>query len=134
MGPPYFPVSTNGPDAAPSKTYYEQQREILVNEIAQVSTITRFSMERIAGFRISSFRLGCVLTNSQSLEVVLQNINKLNRSLEEVTSVGNEFAPVESLWSHFENVMAKDPNEQHEGTQEGATELEGETEVPPERK
>ena len=75
-----------------------------------------------------------VLTNSQSLEVVLQNINKLNRSLEEVTSVGNEFAPVESLWSHFENVMAKDPSEQQEGPQEGATEHEGETEVPRERK
>jgi DASH complex subunit DAD1 len=65
---------------------------------------------------------------------VLQNINKLNRSLEEVTSVGNEFAPVESLWSHFENVMAKDPSEQQEGTQEGVTEHEGETEVPEERK
>jgi DASH complex subunit DAD1 len=61
---------------------------------------------------------------------VLQNINKLNRSLEEVTSVGNEFAPVESLWSHFENVMAKDTNEGQEGgAQEGATEHEGETEV-----
>lgn len=71
----------------------------------------------------------------QSLEVVLQNINKLNRSLEEVTSVGNEFAPVESLWSHFENVMTKDPNEQQqESTQEGATEHEGETEVPEDRK
>ena len=75
-----------------------------------------------------------ILTNGQSLEVVLQNINKLNRSLEEVTSVGNEFAPVESLWSHFENVMAKDPSEQQEGPQEGATEHEGETEVPQERK
>ncbi|KAL1798605.1 hypothetical protein ACET3X_002642 [Alternaria dauci] len=103
MGPPYF-TSANGQDAAPPKTYYEQQREMLVTEIAQ------------------------------SLEVVLQNINKLNRSLEEVTSVGNEFAPVESLWSHFENVMAKDPNEQQEGAQEGATEHEGETEVPQDRK
>jgi DASH complex subunit DAD1 len=63
----------------------------------------------------------------QSLELVLQNINKLNRSLEEVTQVGNEFAPVESLWSHFENVMAKDGQE---GAQEGgADEHEGETEV-----
>ncbi|KAI4609906.1 uncharacterized protein J4E87_010953 [Alternaria ethzedia] len=104
MAPPYFPASTNGQDSAPPKTYYEQQREMLVTEIAQ------------------------------SLEVVLQNINKLNRSLEEVTSVGNEFAPVESLWSHFENVMAKDPSEQQEGPQEGATEHEGETEVPQERK
>jgi hypothetical protein len=35
MGPPYF-ASTNGQDAAPPKTYYEQQREMLVTEIAQV--------------------------------------------------------------------------------------------------
>lgn len=70
------------------------------------------------------------LTPAQSLELVLQNINKLNRSLEEVTQVGNEFAPVESLWSHFENVMAKDPNEGQEGAQEGTTEHEAEdTEV-----
>jgi DASH complex subunit DAD1 len=63
----------------------------------------------------------------QSLELVLQNINKLNRSLEEVTQVGNEFAPVESLWSHFENVMAKDTPEGETGA--GAEENEGETEV-----
>ncbi|OAL54274.1 hypothetical protein IQ07DRAFT_583571 [Pyrenochaeta sp. DS3sAY3a] len=88
--------TANGNHAAPEKTYYEQQREMLITEIAQ------------------------------SLELVLQNINKLNRSLEEVTQVGNEFAPVESLWSHFENVMAKDPNEQHNDAQEGATEQEGE--------
>jgi DASH complex subunit DAD1 len=54
----------------------------------------------------------------------------LNRSLEEVTQVGNEFAPVEALWSQFENVMAKDPNETQEGAPEGTTEgEEGETEV-----
>lgn len=65
----------------------------------------------------------------QSLELVLQNINKLNRSLEGVIAVwdehevleisikadtripgqvGNEFSAVEALWSHFENVMAKE--------------------------
>ncbi|CBX93765.1 hypothetical protein IAQ61_003652 [Plenodomus lingam] len=92
----------NGANSAPERSYYEQQRELLVTEIAQ------------------------------SLEIVLQNINKLNRSLEEVTQVGSEFAPVESLWSLFENVMAKDANEQQqqEGMQqEGVTEHdEGETE------
>ncbi|KAJ4986280.1 DASH complex subunit Dad1 [Stagonosporopsis vannaccii] len=91
--------TANGAQPAPEKTYFEQQREFLVGEIAQ------------------------------SLELVLQNINKLNRSLEEVTQVGAEFAPVESLWSHFENVMAKDPNENQEGAQEGQTEHEDATEV-----
>ncbi|ROT43456.1 hypothetical protein SODALDRAFT_348180 [Sodiomyces alkalinus F11] len=68
--------------AAPSeKSYFEQQREALIGEIAM------------------------------SFEQVLANINKLNRSLEAVTTVGNEFSSVEALWSQFENVMAKDPEE-----------------------
>ncbi|KAI1305427.1 DASH complex subunit Dad1-domain-containing protein [Xylaria venustula] len=60
------------------KTHFEQQREALIAEIAM------------------------------SFEQVLANINKLNRSLEAVVAVGNEFSSVEALWSQFENVMAKD--------------------------
>ncbi|KFH48673.1 DASH complex subunit-like protein [Hapsidospora chrysogenum ATCC 11550] len=60
------------------KTYFEQQREALIGEIAM------------------------------SFEHVLASINKLNRSLESVIAVGNEFSSVEALWSQFENVMAKD--------------------------
>ncbi|KAL2116501.1 hypothetical protein VTJ04DRAFT_8669 [Mycothermus thermophilus] len=63
------------------KTYFEQQREELIGEIAM------------------------------SFEHVLANINKLNRSLEAVIAVGNEFSSVEALWSQFENVMAKQPEE-----------------------
>ncbi|KAL0256350.1 Dolichyl-diphosphooligosaccharide-protein glycosyltransferase subunit dad1 [Diplodia seriata] len=62
------------------KTYFEQQREMLVGEAAQ------------------------------NLEAVLQNMNKLNRSLESIIAVGNEFGSVEALWSQFENVMARVPN------------------------
>ncbi|TLS26719.1 hypothetical protein PpBr36_04368 [Pyricularia pennisetigena] len=62
-------------------TPFEQQREALIGEIAM------------------------------SFEQVLANINKLNRSLEAVITVGNEFSSVEALWSQFENVMAKDPDE-----------------------
>ncbi|EGP84542.1 uncharacterized protein MYCGRDRAFT_29184, partial [Zymoseptoria tritici IPO323] len=61
------------------KTYFEQQRQLLIGDVAA------------------------------SLENVLQNINKLNRSLEGVIAVGNEFSQVEGLWSQFENVMAKEP-------------------------
>ncbi|KAH6620788.1 DASH complex subunit Dad1-domain-containing protein [Chaetomium sp. MPI-SDFR-AT-0129] len=73
------------------KTYFEQQREELMGEIAM------------------------------NFEHVLANINKLNRSLEAVIAVGNEFSSVEALWSQFENVMAKDePQEETEGqTEEG---------------
>jgi DASH complex subunit DAD1 len=56
------------------------------------------------------------------MEHVLANINKLNRSLEGVIAVGNEFGSVEALWSQFENVMAKDPDaveEAADGGQEG---------------
>ncbi|KAF2458971.1 DASH complex subunit Dad1, partial [Lineolata rhizophorae] len=60
------------------KTEFERQRDELVGEVAM------------------------------SLEHVLQNINKLNRSLEGVIAVGNEFSSVEALWSQFENVMARD--------------------------
>jgi len=53
------------------------------------------------------------------MEHVLANINKLNRSLEGVIAVGNEFGSVEALWSQFENVMAKDPNVVEEAAGEG---------------
>ncbi|KAF2838845.1 hypothetical protein M501DRAFT_923298, partial [Patellaria atrata CBS 101060] len=44
---------------------------------------------------------------TQALENVLQSMNKLNRSLEGVIAVGNEFGAVEALWSQFENVMGR---------------------------
>jgi len=81
-------TSNGRPDGAdpPSsnRTYFEQQRAALVNEVA---------------------------TN---LEDVLQNMNKLNRSLEGIIAVGTEFSQVEGLWSQFENVMAKPEDVQKE--------------------
>jgi len=53
------------------------------------------------------------------MEHVLQNINKLNRSLEGIIAVGHEFGQVEGLWSQFENVMAK-----HEETKDDNGETE----------
>ncbi|KAI0113662.1 DASH complex subunit Dad1-domain-containing protein [Nemania sp. FL0031] len=81
--------------ATREKSHFEQQREALIAEIAM------------------------------SFEHVLANINKLNRSLEAVVAVGNEFSSVEALWSQFENVMAKDEegktggDEEQEHTEEG---------------
>ena len=57
------------------------------------------------------------LTILQSLEHTLQAINKLNRSLEGVIAVGNEFGSVEALWSTFETVMGADANQKSEETQ-----------------
>ncbi|KAI9828161.1 MAG: hypothetical protein M1832_003688 [Thelocarpon impressellum] len=95
-------LATSAGASATEKTFFEQQRDALVSEIAQ------------------------------NLELVLQNINKLNRSLEGVIAVGNEFSSVEALWSQFEGVMARDPEadgadlgEEGEGTG-GGVEEEGE--------
>ncbi|CAF9942288.1 hypothetical protein IMSHALPRED_003457 [Imshaugia aleurites] len=64
-----------------------------------------------------------------SLENVLQNMNKLNRSLEGVIAVGNEFGAVEALWSQFEGVMAQEAQEEgKEGSTEGSGEEEEEIE------
>nr|OQN98044.1 hypothetical protein B0A51_18392 [Rachicladosporium sp. CCFEE 5018] len=79
--------------APPEKSLFEQQREQLLGDVAA------------------------------SLENVLQNINKLNRSLEGVIAVGNEFGQVEGLWSQFENVMSKEPEPPREEAKEG-TEVE----------
>ncbi|KAG9942614.1 hypothetical protein KCU85_g9152, partial [Aureobasidium melanogenum] len=90
-------MSTNNRSQG-EKTYFEQQRELVLQDVA---------------------------TN---LEQVLQNMNTLNRSLESVIAVGNEFGQVEGLWSMFENVMAQQQQQQspeeeghtqaHTGTQE----------------
>ncbi|PNS18435.1 hypothetical protein CAC42_6252 [Sphaceloma murrayae] len=76
---------------AAEKPYFESQRELLLDEIA---------------------------TN---MEHVLQNINKLNRNLESVIAVGNEFSQVEGLWSQFESVMAKPDEAAKDDTNEGST-------------
>ncbi|KAI1826851.1 DASH complex subunit Dad1-domain-containing protein [Xylaria intraflava] len=81
-------MAGTGGGATREKTYFEQQREALIGEIAM------------------------------SFEHVLANINKLNRSLEAVVAVGNEFSSVEALWSQFENVMAKDEDTKQEAAGE----------------
>ncbi|KAJ5747050.1 uncharacterized protein N7511_008746 [Penicillium nucicola] len=70
---------------AATPTVFEQQREELVREIAV------------------------------GMEQVLQNINRLNRNLESVIAVGNEFGSVEALWSQFENFMGRPEEEGEEG-------------------
>jgi len=77
------------------KTYFEEQREALLAEIAV------------------------------SFEQVLKNINKLNRSLEGVIAVGDEFGSVEALWSQFENVMAKEPDVAGDGEGKAGEEDDG---------
>ncbi|RDL37255.1 Uncharacterized protein BP5553_04688 [Venustampulla echinocandica] len=95
------------PAATGEKSFFEQQRELLLQDIG---------------------------IPMQSFEHVLANINKLNRSLEGVIAVGNEFSSVEALWSTFENVMAKDPDVETDGNggegQKEEVEEEEETELP----
>ncbi|KAJ5832436.1 DASH complex subunit Dad1 [Penicillium riverlandense] len=63
---------------------------------------------------------------SLGMEQVLQNINRLNRNLESVIAVGNEFGSVEALWSQFENFMGRPEGEGEEtaGRQKGSGEQE----------
>ncbi|OAR00932.1 hypothetical protein LLEC1_06311 [Akanthomyces lecanii] len=94
-----------GASVGPSrdKSYFEQQREALLGDIAM------------------------------SFEQVLGNINKLNRSLESIIAVGNEFSSVETLWSQFENVMGKDETaeRQGEGDEQEEEEEAGQSSSPP---
>lgn len=59
---------------------------------------------------------------SESLEQVLTQLNGLNRNLEGIIEIGNEFASVEALWSQFETVMGK--NAAGAGGPEGQDEVE----------
>jgi DASH complex subunit DAD1 len=52
---------------------------------------------------------------SSSLEDTLTQINSLNRSLEGIIEIGNEFAAVEGLWSSFETFMGDQGQSQPEG-------------------
>ena len=68
------------------KSYFEKQREALVGEIAVVcpsSSLARNSSSPSSRLK-TDYVCVCPL---QSLEQVLQNINKLNRSLEGVIAV-----------------------------------------------
>ncbi|KAJ5123190.1 hypothetical protein N7448_009287 [Penicillium atrosanguineum] len=82
---------------AATPTVFEQQREELVREIAV------------------------------GMEQVLQNINRLNRNLESIITVGNEFGSVEALWSQFENFMGR-PEEEVEEAFQGKRHVSGESE------
>ncbi|KAK4922723.1 Dolichyl-diphosphooligosaccharide-protein glycosyltransferase subunit dad1 [Elasticomyces elasticus] len=79
-------------DRTASPTIFEQQREELVREIAV------------------------------GMEQVLQNMNRLNRNLESVIAVGNEFSSVEALWSQFENFMGR---QEEEGEEQGKRKVSG---------
>ncbi|KAK8094936.1 DASH complex subunit Dad1-domain-containing protein [Apiospora hydei] len=98
------------------KSFFEQQRELLIGEIAMVRLLFFRCANPIASLSLSPVcrretnpRLNP--PNKQNFEHVLANINKLNRSLEAVIAVGHEFSSVEALWSQFEGVMAKEPEQ-----------------------
>ncbi|KAF3905424.1 hypothetical protein ABW20_dc0101222 [Dactylellina cionopaga] len=63
--------------AVPEKSYFETQREALIEEICK------------------------------AFDQVLLNLNHLNRSLEGLTDVGQEFTEIEALWSKFDTVMSQ---------------------------
>ena len=72
------------------------------------NTFTNASTHQPAEFELR--RAALVGQIGESLEQVLQQMNALNRSLEGIIEIGNEFASVEALWSQFETVMGKHEN------------------------
>jgi DASH complex subunit DAD1 len=62
---------------------------------------------------------------TQSMDSVLTNLNRLNRSLESIIAIGNEFGNVEALWSTFEGVMGDGAGGQ-EGQREERQDVEDE--------
>jgi DASH complex subunit DAD1 len=105
-------ASTSAPG---ERTYFETQRAALLGEIGDVRPPPSTSHHTPHPPR----RCTKLTRPPQSLEHVLANINKLNRSLEGVIAVGNEFGSVEALWSQFENVMGHEPVVNEEGKSEG---------------
>jgi len=71
-------------------------------------------------------RAALVSEIGESLEQVLTHVNALNRNLEGIIEIGNEFSSVEALWSQFETVMGTD--DQNAPTT-GAHEGDGESKV-----
>lgn len=121
---------------------FERQRGELIKEIAEVKALVvlSHSLFPLCPLRTCiAFLSNQDIPGTQSFEHVLANINKLNRNLEAVITVGNEFSSVEALWSTFENVMGKDDEgegtttedraNEDEAKSEGAEELEQEEDV-----
>jgi DASH complex subunit DAD1 len=50
----------------------------------------------------------------QAMDSVLTNLNRLNRAMEPILVIGNEFSSVEALWSTFEGVMGDGANTKDE--------------------
>jgi hypothetical protein len=81
--------------------------------------------EKLAMYARPSMREHISLTTFQSLESVLTQINALNRSIEGIIEIGNEFASVEALWSQFETVMGKTEEVGANGDADGAAQQDG---------
>lgn len=99
--------------ASSTRGEFERQRGELLKEIAEVcsfffSTLLRSTLPILQHHHPLLHADILHAPPPQSFEHVLANINKLNRNLEAVITVGNEFSSVEALWSTFENVMGKE--------------------------
>jgi DASH complex subunit DAD1 len=109
--------ATNASQPDPSSSYFHEQRALLVNEIAAVRTSPLQPHVHNISPRLTS-------NKTQALDTTLTQLNRLNRNLESVTAVGNEFSSVEALWSQFEGVMGN-LGQNGPGGRDGATREEG---------
>ncbi|KAK4941817.1 Dolichyl-diphosphooligosaccharide-protein glycosyltransferase subunit dad1 [Elasticomyces elasticus] len=89
-----------------------------------MATLNNHASDASQSSEFEQRRAALVSDIGESLEQVLTHVNALNRSLEGIIEIGNEFASVEALWSQFETVMGRD-NE----TPQDATGHDGDGEV-----
>lgn len=78
-------MSTNT-RATGEKTYFEQQRELVLQDVATVSLPAR-NLPAWTWQDVEEREWLLIGLRNQNLEQVLQNMNKLNRSLESVIAV-----------------------------------------------
>ena len=118
-------ASTNGTSG--EKSYFEQQRELLINDVANVQVFQKPLSNIDAN---DTAEHGECVTEHQSTQSRIGECHRSKSSLREngisnliQSKVGNEFSQVEGLWSQFENVMAKQPeSDSSKDTKDGAAE------------
>lgn len=124
-------MAANG---AGDKEYFEQQRQLLVNDVAAVSLRPPPNNIRKPVLMISWAESGECATKHQQAQsksggrdcgtVMREHLRWWHVLMDDCgIQVGNEFGQVEGLWSQMENIMAKEQEkEENKDTKEGAAE------------
>ncbi|THX72631.1 hypothetical protein D6D04_08978 [Aureobasidium pullulans] len=111
----------------PEKTYFEQQRELVLQDVAtnleqvlqNMNTLNR-SLESVIAVCVPRFPL-LGYPNARPQPARRPYAARVDLQLRKEQRVGNEFGQVEGLWSMFENVMAQQQQSNNTQEEEGQT-------------